>query len=323
MSATVRHLFVIDPLETLNLALDSSLRMMASLAALGHQIDVCEPRQIGWRMGRVSATAQARTIRFKGAFTGKAEELSVDAVTPRELVSYQAIHMRKDPPYDLDYISTTWLLETAIKSTKIYNTPDALRRFNEKLAIMAFPGEARAALASSDADELLAFIEEACGGDGILKPLTLFGGRGVLHVEVDRMGRAEARTLLAKETEGGKQLRLAQPFDKAIYDGEVRVFTAFGEPLAWCLKKPAPGNFLANTRMGATLEKYTPDRAVLARVTKVADALRKDGVELIGFDLIGGHVSEINITSPRMLVPPGDRTDYYARLAQGFAADLR
>src|SRR5690606_33193514 len=134
--------------------------------------------------------------------------------------------------YDLDYITTTWLLDAAGPGTTIYNAPSALRALNEKLAIIPLvaTGDADPALVSASPDELLAFIRDHCGGDGIVKPLHLFGGRGVEHVKVADEKAARAR--LAALTEEGKSLRLAQRFNPAVFDGEVRVFTAFGEPIA-------------------------------------------------------------------------------------------
>jgi len=115
---------------------------------------------------------------------------------------------------------------------------------------------------------------------------------------------------------------LIQPFNPAIYAGEVRVFTGFGQPLAWCLKRPAAGEFLANTRAGATLEAYQPTATEVARVSQVAAALHQHGVFLAGFDLIGGYVSEINLTSPRLLQAADDKVDYYAILAAQMESDI-
>lgn len=309
------HLFLVDPLESLNKELDSSLRLMRELVALGHGVWTAEPRQLAWATG--GATARCRAMTF-----GKdAKDFHAGAMETKNLGAFQAIHMRKDPPYDLDYIATTWLLDAAPATTKVYNSPAALRTLNEKLAILRFPAETRPALVSADVDELLRFAENEANGDAILKPLTLFGGRGVERLEVKK-DRAKARAKLVEETGDGAHIRLMQPFDHAIFQGEVRAFTAFGEAVSWCLKKPASGEYLANTRMGATLHRYEPQADELARVQKIARALWKEGVAFIGFDVIGGYVSEINITSPRLLAAPGDPTPYYQQLAKLVAKDV-
>lgn len=316
---TQHHLFLIDPLETLNIPLDSSLRMMFELAALGHRVYVCEPRHLT-RSTLTGSQAVTRELHFRE----KATDFAVGKATVFALSAFSAVHMRKDPPYDLDYVATTWLLDPAARVTKVYNHPEALRRYNEKLAIFEFPSDIQPAFVSSDPRALLDFIASECHGDAVLKPLTLFGGRGVLRLQLEGPGRSgnewvSRDVLLAslqKETEEGQHLRLVQPFDAAIFEGEVRVFTAFGEPLAWCLKRPAPGQFLANTRAGAELEAYTPSPAEEARVRRIAQTLLKDGVFFIGFDLIGGFVSEINLTSPRLLQAPGQKGSPYKRIAE-------
>ena len=317
------HLFVIDPLPSLNLALDSSLRLMAALARLGHAIYVAEPRQLGWRRDDGTGHALAQSMTFTD---GEATKFTAGPVERRLLTTFSAIHMRKDPPYDIDYVAATWLLETGAPKTKIYNAPSALRGMNEKLAGFSFgPEDTNGGLVSADPEELLKYAEDEANGDAILKPLTLFGGRGVLHLEIkkgDQQSRQTARTLLIQETEEGRHLRQIQAFDRRIYDGEVRAFTAFGEPVAWCLKKPAHGNFLANTRAGATLLPFNPPADVKARVMRVAQKLQESGVVFVGFDLIGGMVSEINITSPRLLTAPGDPVDHYQHMAKLVDRDL-
>lgn len=310
------HLFLIDPLESLNKELDSSLRLMFELKALGHDVLVAEPRQLGWRTGGHAAAA-ARVI----AFGKTAKEFTAGGQQQRSLGDFAAIHMRKDPPYDLDYITTTWLLDATPKATRVYNSPSSLRTFNEKLAILRFPEATRPALVSADPDALLQFAQSDAAGDAILKPLTLFGGRGVERLQVAK-DPAQARAKLAEETGNGAHLRLIQPFDAGVFQGELRAFTAFGKAIAWCLKKPAAGQYLANTRAGATLHPYTPTGDELRRVTDVAAALLKEGVAFIGFDVIGGYISEINITSPRLLAAPGDNAPYYAQLAGLVAKDL-
>lgn len=318
------HLFVMDPLASLSLPLDSSLRMMVALTRLGHTVYHVEPRHLAWSSsGQHAAHAHCQQLQFTNF---EPQSAAAGATTTLPLASFRAIHMRKDPPYDLDYITTTWLLDAAGRQTKIYNAPTALRSINEKLAILplAKDGDAEPGLVSASPTEILTFIKQDCGGDGILKPLNLFGGRGVEHVQIK--SDVEALQQIAALTESGTSLRLVQKFNQAIYDGEVRVFTAFGEPIAWCLKKPQSGNFLANTRAGATLHAYQPTAAEEARVRRVAAGLRQDGVELIGFDLIGGKVSEANITSPRLLVgpdaPAGAERQAYDRIATLMAADL-
>ena len=320
-----QHLFVIDPLDSLNLPLDSSLRMMFELQSLGHRVHVCEPKHLLWS-SQSGPQAHAQEI----VFGQEATQFRVGDRASLPYDSFAAIHMRKDPPYDIDYVATTWLLDPASKSTKVYNHPEALRRHNEKLAILRFPQDIKPVLVSSEPQALLDFVVHHCQGDAVIKPLTLFGGRGVVRLTLRQstsaahggLSKEDLLAELTRETEGGRHIRLVQPFDPAIFDGEVRVFTAFGEPISWCLKRPAKGQFLANTRAGAQLETYSPKPEEDARVRRIAREMLKEGVSFIGFDLIGGYVSEINLTSPRLLQAPGSNENYYKKIASMIAKDV-
>lgn len=316
------HLFVVDPLDSLNLALDSSLRLALSLAQMGHKVFACQMNDIQWNSRHVQADAAVQRI----VFNGPARSAQFVPHRLESLAYFSAIHMRKDPPFDLEYIACTWLLESVAGKTKIYNQPSALRSLNEKLAIFNFPEAIRPALVSTQPSVLLDFIKTRCDGDAVIKPLNQYGGRGVRRITLGspefKTDQAVLDSLLA-ETEGGHHLRLVQAFDKAIFGGEVRAFYVGGLPLAWCLKKPAPGEFLANTRAGATLHHYTPKAIERERAGAVAVKLRESGVEIVGFDLLGGFVSEINLTSPRLLHAAEDTTPYYQQWAEWCAKDCK
>ena len=315
-----KHLFVLDPLERLNLKLDSSLRVAHALTLRGHEAYMTHVERMGWRTG-TPAFASVSRLTFVGDDPTSA---GTSLYSTDSLANFTAIHMRKDPPFDMDYVATTWLLDAA--GTRVYNSPAALRTINEKLAVLMFPQFSRPALVSADAEALLNFIVSECHGDGIIKPLELFGGRGVTRITLpdanDVNSRKATLRTLANETGDGHHFRLVQAFDPAIFHGEVRAFAAFGEPLAWCLKRPADGNFLANTAAGASLTAYDPSREEIATVKAMAGRLFREGVAFVGFDIIGGHISEMNLTSPRLLTPPGDPTDYYGILAERLIEDV-
>jgi glutathione synthase len=269
-----RHLFIIDPLPSLHPALDTSLHLARALAQRGHATFAAQPWHLSWLAPQPVASVRASRLLFEGG----PSTAFLDSTASHSLTDFSGIHMRKDPPFDLDYLAATWELESVAAQVHVMNHPRALREFNEKLAIFRFPDACHTALVSTDADEMLEFIRNQAGGDAVLKPLTLFGGRGVRRIELKQSTEDAVRMLLAEETAGGKQPRLLQPFDHQIFNGEVRAFTMGGEPVAWCLKKPAPGQFLANTRMGARLLPYEPTPEEHARVSDVAGALWKQGV---------------------------------------------
>lgn len=309
----IHHLFVIDPIESLNFRLDSSLRLARALRNIGHEVAICTPAQIEWQSSAGCASCYAQALRFGN---GDVSMYELGPSRHLRLDSFQAIHMRKDPPYDLAYISCTWLLDSAVaKGVRVFNAPSALRDLNEKLSIFLFPEAIQDGIVGADAERLLAFLKQSCGGDGVLKPLTLFGGRGVIRLNLKSTPEGEVLRALREETQNGLDYRLLQPFDQRIFAGEIRVFTAGGKAITWCLKRPSADNFLANTRSGATLEAYDPSPVEIAQVESIAARLMQKGVYFVGFDIIGGNVSEINITSPRLLQASEDSTGPYNLIA--------
>lgn len=311
------HLFFVDPLKKLNLRLDSSLRMANALSHRGHRVYISHTETLSWRnIGGVSAYTAPITFQNHDPTSPLIGDFSTTFLS-----KFSAIHMRKDPPFDIDYISDTWFLEGSKVQT--FNNPAALRAINEKIAVLRFPKYCRPALLSSSVEEILSFIENDCGGDGIVKPLNLFGGQGVQRVELSLLPEKKAKELLFTLTCEEKSPRLIQAFDKAIFDGEVRAFAAFGKAISWCLKKPATGQFLANTAAGASLVPYSPSTSEIFAVEETARELSSHGIHLVGFDIINGFISEMNITSPRLLTAPGDHTDYYGNLADMIIANTK
>jgi glutathione synthase len=300
-----KHLFIMDPFEKLNLELDSSLRMAYCLKELGHQIYFGEARDLVWSNQSPVAHLKASPLLFQGA--PNSAHLGSGESTP--LDGFQGIHMRKDPPYDMNYITCTWFLDSAPKSTKVLNSPEILRNFNEKLGTFMFSQWMLPTCTSASPRELMEFIRTLNTPQVILKPLDLFGGRGVEKMPTDNLAAIHSK--LNSLTQDGQVAFMVQPFDPAVSEGEIRAFTAGGETLTWCKKVPAPGNFLANTRAGAKLMPHTPTKAQAAAVSAIAQKMLTLGAFLTGIDLIGDHVSEVNITSPRLLTAePGDLDPY-------------
>ena len=314
----MKHLFVIDPVEKLNLKLDTSMRIMQALGAIGHEVWITTIDGLGWGpQGGFSLCCQIH-------FEPKGElSFHLSDRVKTELRSFRAIHQRKDPPYDLSYIATTWLLDSVLGEVRIYNDPHSLRSLNEKISVLHFREACRDALVSSDAEEVGKFITSSCDGDAIVKPLTFHGGKGVERIELAQRSEEENKSRI-KQLLDEESPRIIQPFDKAIYEGEVRAFTAFGEVVGCCLKRPAKGSYLANTGQGATLEAHKLTPLEEERVAAVATSLMQQGVYFIGFDIIGEYISEVNITSPRLLVGEGESAEAaYIKIAQLIDEDLR
>ena len=306
-----RHLFIIDPLEQLNFRLDSSLRIAAEFAALGDEVWATTPADMAWYSRQNGPECAAFPVRYEGYRAGSFRSVCKGQVATLALADFSGIHMRKEPPFDMNYIATTWLLDQAVDTVRIYNAPDVLRRFNEKAGILNYPEDTAPALISSDPARIIGFIRSGCAGDAIVKPLNMYGGEGIFRYQ---SADPRSESLLKQAVKDGA--RIIQPFDSSVFQGEVRVFTLGGKALCWCLKKPLEGSFLANTGTGARLYEFEPDRELEARVNRVASDLYHQGVALCGMDLIGGRISEINITSPRLLHPDPDQSRFYGKIAQ-------
>lgn len=297
----MKHLLVMDPLDQLNLPLDSSLRLGAALARRGSQVFHACPEQLHVVTGHPPMVTAQRLVWEDSA----TQVAGADAHT-LALDGFDSVQMRKDPPYDMAYVLTTLLLDRC--ATRVHNHPRALRDINEKLSILDYPDATAPAVVTSNPHIASAFAREV-GGPTIAKPLDLFAGQGIRKLP----GGATLGQFAELFADGA--WRILQPFDESIYSGEVRAFTVDGQAIAWCLKRPAAGEFLANTRAGATLEAYSPPPAEVSMVESIARDLRKRGVFVCGFDIIGGHVSEINITSPRLLTTAAEAASIYDRWA--------
>lgn len=301
------HLFIVDPLARLNLKLDSSLRMMRALAAEGEDVWWAEADQLAWCSRDQSPRARVRRARF----VGDAPEGAVREGATRALSAFASIHMRKDPPFDMDYVAATWIL-SGVKDhgVRIFNRPEALRTYNEKLSTFLFPDWCAPTLVSASLEEILVFSMQEGQGDVVVKPLDLYGGRGVVRLELTPMSESERRRSLVEALGTGGSPRLVQPFDRAVLDGEVRCFAVGAEIFVYCLKKPRPGTFLANTAHGASLLPWRPTPTQRLRIERAAGELKVRGIDFVGFDMIGDRLSEINITSPRLLLPEGAPDPY-------------
>lgn len=318
--ATFAHLFIIDPIENLNLAIDTSFNTMAALARNGQKVFVCFPSGLLWQQGRMQAQCYAQQVTFPSAETLEGFQLAEPV--KKCLADFEVLHMRKEPPFDARYLAITWMLDTVADDVRIYNHPRALQSLNEKVSIFKFHQFSNTGLLSANAEQLAAYLRDDLAGDGIIKPLDLYGGRGVTRIQTKDYGsHGDLVAALKDHTSGDTDFRLLQKFDEGIYAGEVRAFSIGGKSIAYCLKKPADKNYLATTREGATLEPYEPSAELRAKVDQLSEWLVGYGVYFAGFDLISGHVSEINITSPRLLAAPGDSTDYFQKIAEWVIAD--
>ena len=294
-------LFVADPLEAFKPHKDTTFSMMREAARRGHRLAACEPRHLCWQTGQ-PVTAQVRDI----ALTGRAGDWFAEQgrrVAP--LHGFDAVLMRKDPPFDAEYIYATHLLEQAEREgARVVNKPRALRDHPEKLAVMEFPQFIGPTLVTREAEAVRAFHAEH--GDIILKPLDGMGGTGIFRVKADGLNLGSITETL---NQGGATSVMVQKFLPEIAGGDKRVLIIGGEPVPFCLARIPQGSEvrgnLAAGGKGVAQPLTEADRATAAAIGAVLSAR---GLLLIGLDIIGTRVTEINVTSPTCFQEIRDQT---------------
>src|SRR5690606_32633889 len=211
-----------------------------------------------------------------------------------DLESVDAIFVRKDPPFDDNYLWLTLLLEHVRGKTLVVNDPQGLRNANEKLYAMRFPEVAPRTLVSADKGEILRFVSEV-GGQAVIKPIDGHGGEGVFKLEAGHMNQ---NTLGETLTRHGTRLAMVQAFIPEVTKGDKRILLVDGEPLGAILRVPQKGDLRSNIHVGGRVERSELDAHDRRIVAAVADTLRREGLYFVGLDVIGGMLTEVNVTSP-------------------------
>lgn len=294
-------LFVVDPLDTFKTYKDTSFAMMREARRRGHAIWTCEPRHITWQSGG-RVCAEMRHI----VLTGQADEwYEVRETLTRNLCEMDRVLMRKDPPFDAEFFYATHLLGQAEREgARVFNKPSALREHPEKLAILEFPQYVSPTLVTRDAAQIRAFHVEH--GDIILKPLDGMGGMGIFRVKSDGLNLGAIIETLNRD---GAQTVMVQKFIPDIAQGDKRVLLIAGKPVPYCLARiPQGGEVRGNLAAGGK----GVAQALSVRDREIAEALGPTlaarGLLLVGLDIIGERLTEINVTSPTCFQEISDQT---------------
>jgi glutathione synthase len=275
--------------------------MMREAQRRGHTLAACEPQQIHWQLGS-QVQAQVREV----TLTGQADPwFHVDASRMAALADFDAVLMRKDPPFDSEYFYATHLLEQAEREgARVFNKPGALRDHPEKLAIMEFPQFIGPTLVTRDARDIRRFHAEH--GDIILKPLDGMGGMGIFRVGPDGMNLG---SIIETLNQGGRQSVMVQKFLPEIAQGDKRVLIVGGKPVPYCLARIPQGTEvrgnLAAGGLGVAQALSQRDQEIGEQIGAVLD---QRGLLLAGVDVIGDCVTEINVTSPTCFQEIFDQT---------------
>ena len=294
-------LFIVDPLPSFKIKKDTSFAMMREAQKRGYQVTACEVPHIQWHRGEC-VNAQVEDLHLTGDATNWYE---VTASRQAWLKDFDAIIMRKDPPFDSEYFYATHLLSQAEREgAKVFNKASALRDHPEKLAIMEFPQFIGPTLVTRSAQAIKAFHAEH--KDIILKPLDGMGGMGIFRVGADGMNLGSIIEPLNLE---GAQSVMVQKFLPEIAQGDKRVLIIGGKPVPFCLARiPQGGEVRGNLAAGGkgVAQPITDNDRSIAEA--IGPILAARGLLLIGLDIIGTSVTEINVTSPTCIQEIFDQT---------------
>jgi glutathione synthase len=294
--------FVLDPLDSIKTAKDSSYTMMREAVARDHRVYAIQQEELLWQENRVQADARELKLTADPYHWYEAAE-----PVRQPLSAFDAVLMRKDPPFDMEYVYSTYLLELAQgQGARVFNHPRAIRDNNEKMAIARFGQFTAPTIVTRREPLLREFLAQH--GDVILKPLDGMGGTSVfrLHSNDPNIG-----VVIETLTHYGRRTIMAQRYIPEISKGDKRVLLIDGEPVPYCLARipkqgETRGNLAAGGR-GVAQPLSERDRAIAEHVGPI---LAAEGLLLVGLDVIGDYLTEVNVTSPTCFREIMDQTGF-------------
>lgn len=301
----MKLLFVADPLESFKTYKDTTFAMMREAAKRGHELWACHPADLVWQRGGKVTAQGARHISLTDGAEDPDDWFKVEEVVALKLADTDAVLMRKDPPFDSEFFYATHLLGQAEREgARVFNKPASLREHPEKLAIMEFPELIAPTIVTRSEAAVRAFHAEH--SDVILKPLDGMGGMGIFRVGPDGLNLGSIIETLNK---GGAQTVMVQRYLPEIKAGDKRILVIDGEPVPFCLARVPQGTEIrGNLAAGGkgVAQPISPrDREIAETVGK---RLAPRGLLLMGLDVIGDCLTEINVTSPTCFQEITDQT---------------
>lgn len=283
------YVFVMDPIESIDIQGDTTFVLMLEAQQRGHRVLYVLPDDLGVAGGEVVARARPVTLRRE---MGR----HVDIGEPRILAldrEADVVFQRKDPPVDAAYVTTTQILALCRRAL-VLNRPEGILTANEKLYALNFADLMPATRVTHSIATLREFMHEL-GGEMIVKPLDGRGGEGIFHVhEADR----NLVSILEQSTTFESRRVMAQQYLPAVREGDKRLLLVDGEPLGAVMRVPAEGEHRANFHVGGSAAKTVLDANDRRIIERLAPSLRRDGLFFVGVDVIGGLLTEVNVTSP-------------------------
>lgn len=297
----MRILFIADPLEHFKIYKDTTFAMMEEAHRRGHAVSFAEAHQLSVEGGRILVDAVDLTVTDERPHWYK-----LGQKLRQPLSAFSAVVMRKDPPFDMEYLYASQLFSLAEEQgVKVFTSGQALRDFNEKLAILRFPEVIAPTMITAESHRLRAFVNQH--QDAIFKPLDSMGGDSIFRVKPNDPNLS---VIIETITERGRRTVMAQRYIPEIRDGDKRILVIDGVPVDYCLARiPAAGETRGNLAAGGRGEA----RPLTARDREIAAAvgpeLKKRGILLAGLDVIGNYLTEVNVTSPTCFREIMDQTD--------------
>jgi glutathione synthase len=284
----MRFAYVMDPMDRVLPDKDTTFAFQRAAQARGHVSLHCEPKDLYVEGGDVFARVRHLTV------SDAAPHVTFGAAEEVRLADVQAVFIRKDPPFDAMYLYATLILERARGRTVLLNDPRGLREGNEKLYALHFPQWTPRTLVTASEERVFEFLKTV-GGRAVVKPLDLAGGAGVMLLTD---GDKNARSIVQLLTAEGTRFAMVQEFLPAVTQGDKRILLLDGEVLGAINRVPRAADFRSNIPVGGSVEACEVTADERRMVADLAPRLRADGLFFVGLDVIGGRLTEVNVTSP-------------------------
>ncbi|NJL86803.1 MAG: glutathione synthase [Leptolyngbyaceae cyanobacterium SM1_1_3] len=295
----MKFAFIIDPIERLDPCHDSSVALMEAAQQLGHEVWITQASHLSVADGKAWAFLQPVTlvpIELKdGRWVAADSWFTSGESALQPLEEMDAVFMRSDPPVTIAYLYATYILDYVDPSkTQVINSPQGLRAANEKMYALQFTEAIPDTIVSQDKSVIRAAVER-WGGTGVLKPLGGKAGEGILFLAA---GDRNFNSMIEISTDQGKTPIMVQTYLPAAKEGDKRIILINGEPLGAVNRIPTGSDFRGNMAVGGRIDQATITDREREICSLLAPTLRRDGLIFVGIDVIGGYLTEVNVTSP-------------------------
>ncbi|HEY8514236.1 MAG TPA: glutathione synthase [Candidatus Binatia bacterium] len=282
--------FVMDPLPVINIDKDTTFAFLLEAQSRGHEIFYIDARDLALNRGVPEATFRSVSVRRK-----QGDHFTLGDARREPLVWFDAVFLRKDPPFDMDFFFDTHIASLVDRrKTLVINDPRGLREANEKLYALNFPDVIPESLVTSDVRRLKEFLVDM-GGEMIIKPLDGCGGAGVFHLH---RGDRNLNSILEFATNESRRRVMAQRYLPEVRKGDKRIILIDGEPRGAVLRVPSEEEARSNLHVGGSAVAFEMSPRDLEICARVGPKLREDGLVFVGLDVIGDYLTEVNVTSP-------------------------